>query len=115
MKYVGGCHCGKVRYEVEMNLEGLIECNCSICSRKGHILGFTSEDNFKLLSGNDVLKDYQFGAKRIHHYFCTNCGIGPFGMGTGQDGKKMRAINVRCLEGVDVAKLSVKQIDGKSF
>jgi len=115
MKYKGGCHCGQVRFEVELNLDQVIACNCSICSRKGHLLAFAPEENFVLESGENALSDYQFGKKKIHHLFCSTCGIGSFGNGTGPDGKKMKAINVRCLDNVNFEEIPVQHVDGKSF
>ncbi|HRO66776.1 MAG TPA: GFA family protein [Pseudobdellovibrionaceae bacterium] len=90
-------------------------CNCSICSKKAHLLAFAPDSNFTLLSGDEVLKSYQFRKKNIHHSFCSECGIGTFGTGTGKDGVKMRAINVRCLDDIDVSKFPVTHVDGKSF
>lgn len=115
MKYTGSCHCEKIRFEVEMDLKEVVSCNCSICSKKGHLLAFTPESTFKLISGDESLSDYQFGRKTIHHHFCSNCGIGAFGAGAMPDGTKMRAINVRCLDGVDLSALKIKHFDGKSF
>ena len=112
--YTGGCHCGKVRYEVTTDLGQIISCNCSICSKKGHLLTFVGPDQFKLASGEDGLTDYQFNKHNIHHLFCATCGIGSFGWGTGPGGKKMYSINVRCLDGVDPAGLAVTPFDGKS-
>ncbi|WP_141735088.1 GFA family protein [Oligoflexus tunisiensis] len=114
-KYSGGCHCGKVRYEVDMELQGLISCNCSICSKKGLILGFVGEKQFSLKSGKEILKDYQFNKHHIHHLFCTNCGVSSFANGAGPDGSLMYAINVRCLDDVDVTTLQTKPVDGKSL
>lgn len=112
--YTGGCHCGKVRYEVTLALDGAIECNCSICSKKGHLLTFTGAERFKLLCGEDALTDYQFNQKRIHHLFCSTCGIESFARGAGPDGKPMVAVNVRCLDGVDPSQLQVRKYDGKN-
>jgi len=113
--YTGGCHCGKVRYEVETDLSQVIACNCSICTKRGLILTFVLADQFKLLSGSDVLKDYQFNKKVIHHVFCPDCGVESFANGTRPgDGRAMVAINVRCLDGVDLAALQPKPFDGRS-
>jgi hypothetical protein len=114
-KYTGGCHCGKVRYEVTSDLSQVISCNCSICSKKGHLLAFAGQDQFNLLSGEGDLSDYQFNKKAIHHLFCSTCGVGSFGRGTAPDGRQMVAINVRCLDGVDLSALKITPIDGKSF
>lgn len=114
--YTGGCHCGKVRYEATTDLKSVISCNCSICTKRGLILTFVSGEQFKLLSGGDVLKDYQFNKKVIHHVFCPSCGVESFANGTRPgDGKKMIAVNVRCLDGVDITALQPKPFDGKSL
>jgi hypothetical protein len=112
--HTGGCHCGKVRYQVTTDLGRVIECNCSICARRAHLLTFVPADQFTLLCGQDALTDYQFNKHVIHHVFCSTCGIGSFGWGTGADGKKMYSVNVRCLDGVDLGALTVTHFDGKS-
>ena len=113
--YSGSCHCGAVTFQATMNLQGLISCNCSICKRKGTVLGFIPAEYFKLEKGENNLTDYQFGSKRIHHLFCKICGVTGFAKGANPDGSEMVAVNVRCLEGVDVDTLEVNQYDGKSL
>jgi hypothetical protein len=113
MKHTGGCHCGKVRYEVEMNLEKGLACNCSICLRKGTLLDFVPAAQFKLLSGEDNLQDYLFHKKVIHHLFCKTCGVTSFARAVIPSGE-MVAINVRCIDGVDVSKLKINEYDGAS-
>ncbi|MGE0527964.1 MAG: GFA family protein [Bdellovibrionales bacterium] len=115
MDYKGGCHCGAIRFEVKLELNQAISCNCSICSMRGYILAFTPEQNFKLVTGESQLVDYQFGKKTIHHYFCVRCGTAPFGQGTAPDGQRMRAINIRCLDEVDLGKVPTRAFDGKSL
>ena len=113
-KYQGGCHCGAVRYEATVNVQSPITCNCSICSKIGHWLTFVPAADFALISGQEQLQDYQFNKKVIHHYFCNVCGIHSFGKGTGPDGSEMAAINVRCLDDIDLDKLAPQPFDGKS-
>jgi hypothetical protein len=113
--YAGGCHCGKVRYEVKAKLDSLLECNCSICSKTGARLAFVPAAQFKLLAGEDQLTDYQFGKQRIHHLFCKVCGIRSFARGTAPDGGQMAAINVRCLDDADLSAAKITQFDGKSM
>ena len=111
--YQGSCHCGAVRFEVSMDLgERIISCNCSICSRTGTLLGFVPVAQFTLRSGEDSLTDYQFGKQRLHHPFCKVCGVRAFSKGVRPDGGEMRAINVRCLEGVDPSQLQITPFDG---
>jgi hypothetical protein len=112
--YSGGCHCGKVRYEVKMDLAApVISCNCSMCGKVGSLLSFVPGNQFTLKSGEDVLTDYQFNKHVIHHVFCSVCGIKSFARGT-KDGNPMVAINTRCLDDVDIGTLDVRQVDGKS-
>jgi hypothetical protein len=113
--YAGGCHCGKVRYEVTLDLaEPAITCNCSMCGRSGTMLRFVPAGSFKLLSGSEVLTDYRFNKKVINHQFCSVCGIKSFASGTNKDGVETRAINVRCLDDVDLQALPTRHVDGKS-
>jgi len=114
-KYSGSCHCGNVRYEATMTLDKVMECNCSICGRIGAMRSFVPATEFKLLSGEDSLKDYQFGKHHLHHMFCKNCGIHAFAGGKGKDGTEMRAVNVRCLEGVDPWSITATHFDGKKL
>ncbi|MBX6420959.1 MAG: GFA family protein [Nevskia sp.] len=111
--YTGSCHCGKVRFEATLDLTRVMSCNCSICSRLGYVLSFIPAAQFKLLAGEDALSDYQFNQKRIHHLFCATCGVHPFARGTGPDGKETVAVNLRCLEGVDLEALTPQKFDGK--
>ena len=111
----GGCHCGKVRYRVTADLDRVMACNCSICSKKGYLLTFVAADQFELESGEDALTDYQFNKKNIHHLFCSTCGIESFSRGTAPDGREMIAVNVRCLADVDLTELAVTAFDGKKL
>lgn len=115
-KYQGGCHCGAVRFEAELELEGLATCNCSICGKTGSIMLFVPESKLRQTSGQDAMTDYQFGKKSIHHTFCTTCGVRCFGQGQGDDGTAWAMVNARCLDGVDVHTLEItKRYDGKSL
>jgi hypothetical protein len=111
--YTGGCHCGAVRYRVTAGLESAMTCNCSICSKTGTALTFVPAAQFELLSGQEALTDYQFGKKRIHHLFCRRCGIRSFARGVAPDGSEVVAVNVRCLDGVDLAAVPQKPFDGR--
>jgi hypothetical protein len=112
--YEGSCHCGSVRYRVKLDLGPVVSCNCSICQRTGTLLAFVGADAFEILAGADSLGDYQFGPKVVHHHFCPTCGIRPFARGKDPEGKEMVAVNVRCLEGVDLDSLQVVRFDGRS-
>lgn len=110
----GGCHCGAVRYSVEIDLSRpVIQCNCSMCSRTGTLLSFVPAGAFTLEKGEDNLTDYQFNKKVIHHLFCKTCGVRSFARGMGPDGPTV-AVNARCLDDVDATTLNIRHFDGRS-
>jgi hypothetical protein len=114
--YSGGCQCGKVRYEVEMDIGEVLACNCSRCGRLGSLLAFTPATQFKLLSGDAALTKFEFNKHTIQHQFCSTCGIQSFALGTNpKTGARMAAINVRCVDGIDVDALEVRKVDGRSL
>ncbi|HEY4126559.1 MAG TPA: GFA family protein [Gammaproteobacteria bacterium] len=115
MKYAGGCHCGKIAYEVEGEPKEATECNCSICRRRGHLLWFLPGEKLSLKTPESDMSYYSFNKHHIKHYFCPNCGCAPFGMGAGKDGKSMVAVNLRCLPDVDLAGIKINHFDGKSL
>lgn len=110
--YSGGCQCGKVRYDVSAEINEVLSCNCSRCSRLGSLLAFVPVADFTLITGDQNTTEFQFNKHVIHHLFCSTCGIQSFARGKGPDGSEMIAINVRCLDGVDPESLKVKKFDG---
>ncbi|MGA8261746.1 MAG: GFA family protein [Arenicellales bacterium] len=115
MIYEGSCHCGKVAFEVEGEIEDVVSCNCSICSRKGALMWFVPRDRLRLLTPEEDLATYMFNKHLIQHRFCPTCGIHPYGEGESPKGGLMAAVNVRCLEGIDLDAIPVKHFDGRSL
>ncbi|MCH9766116.1 MAG: GFA family protein [Alphaproteobacteria bacterium] len=111
----GGCHCGGVRFDANVDLTKVISCNCSICMKRGAIFSFIPASDFTLQSGEDHLQDYQFAQKKIHHLFCSTCGVSAFARGSAPDGSEVVALNVRCLDDIDLEALSPAPFDGKSL
>jgi len=112
----GGCQCGKVRYEVQMDIGEVIACNCSRCGRLGSLLAFAPLSQFKLLSGDTDLTKFEFNRHTIQHQFCARVGFSRLRSEQfPKTGNKMAAINVRCVDGVDVDALKVKKVDGRSL
>ena len=114
MKYTGSCHCGNVAFEVEGTIESVLSCNCSICQRKGSLLWFVPRAALHLTTPEDHAGTYTFNKHVIKHRFCAKCGIHPYAEATDPKGNPTAAINVRCLEGVDLAAIPVKHFDGRS-
>jgi hypothetical protein len=115
MIYRGSCHCGNVTFEVEGGIESALSCNCSICSRKGSLLWFVPHGRLRLKSAEDAASTYTFNKHVIKHRFCARCGIHVYGEAFDPQGKRMAAINIRCLEGVDPESVPVRQFDGRSL
>ncbi|WP_136161952.1 GFA family protein [Sphingomonas flavalba] len=115
MAYQGSCHCGAVTYTVEGDIpDTATSCNCSHCRRKGFLLSFVPFDHFRLDSGEDRLATYHFNKHAIDHRFCTVCGCQSFAVGTGPDGARMAAVNLRCVPEADLDALTIEAVDGAS-
>ena len=115
MKYRGSCHCGKVKFEVEGTIDSGMACNCSMCQRKGSLLWFVPAAQFKLLSPESEAGLYTFNKHIIKHRFCKTCGIHPYANGVDPKGNAMAAINLRCLDSVDLDKIPVKHFNGRAM
>jgi hypothetical protein len=113
--YQGGCHCGAVRYEVDLDLTGgASRCNCTICTMKGAIGVTVKPDAFRLLAGDDKLTDYTRPGNPNHHLFCKVCGIHSFGRGDLIEvGGDYYSINLNCLADFDPARLALRYWDGR--
>ena len=110
--YKGSCQCGKVAYEVDVDLDSTVTCNCSRCQRLGSVLAFAPRDAFRLTAGEGETSVYTFNKKVIDHHFCPTCGIESFAYGKMPDGSPMAAVNVNCLDGVDPRALTSHHFDG---
>ncbi|MEO5565047.1 MAG: GFA family protein [Luteimonas sp.] len=111
----GSCHCGAVEFSAEGGIDQAIECNCSHCSRKGLLLWFVPRGSFAVTAGEDKLTTYTFNKHVIKHQFCSVCGTQPFALGIKPDGSKMAAINIRCVDGVDLDRIKRVPVNGKEF
>uniref|UniRef100_C5D108 Glutathione-dependent formaldehyde-activating GFA n=1 Tax=Variovorax paradoxus (strain S110) TaxID=543728 RepID=C5D108_VARPS len=112
--YQGSCHCGRIAFEVEGDIQGAMACNCSMCQRKGSLLWFVPHERLRLKTPPEDISTYLFNKHLISHRFCAVCGIHPFGEGTDPKGNRMAAINIRCLEGIDLDAVPVQHFDGRS-
>ena len=112
--YSGSCHCGRISFEVEGELFEVKECNCSHCSRKGYLLWFVPRSQLRLKSPEANMSTYKFNKHVIDHHFCPDCGCAPLAFGKGPSNAAMAAVNVRCLENVDLATVKRVPVDGRS-
>ena len=113
--YLGSCHCGAVTFEVDADLSRLGDCNCSICTKKGSVHHRVPENRFRLLSGAEALKAYQFNKKIASHFFCQNCGIHTYSHP--RTAPEMFNVNVRCLDNFDLrgAEFRMGTFDGQNW
>jgi hypothetical protein len=111
--YSGSSHCGGIAFEFESDpiTEGL-ECNCSICRRRGSIWHFMPASAFTLKTPRENLAAYRFYKKAITHHFCPTCGVAPFSEGEHPPGSPVVALNLRCVEGLDLSAVKRNFVDG---
>ena len=115
MNYRGSCHCGRVAFEVEGTIDRAMSCNCSMCQRRGSLLCFVPRDRLRLVTPDLDASTYTFHKHVIRHRFCPVCGIHPFGEGVDPKGRAMAAVNIRCIEDIDLDAVPVTRFDGRSL
>src|ERR1700692_2547997 len=111
--YTGGCHCGMVRFECTTDMAMVTACNCSICTKKGLHFTFLAPKSFQLRAGDDNLREYLFNKHAIRHQLCNDCGVDVFARGSKPDGTAVVVLNVSCIDGIELAKLTMTPIDGR--
>ena len=119
--YKGSCHCGRVQFEIDADIDHLRSCDCSICRRRGALNFRIPKSQLRMLTPMEDLALYQWGSMTAEDYFCPTCGILPFRRPSDPTPQELRegvkpfdgwAVNVRCLEGVDLESLPVRPIFG---
>ncbi|MPZ46708.1 MAG: GFA family protein [Betaproteobacteria bacterium] len=119
--YHGSCHCGRVRFEVDAQIDHVRVCDCSICRRRGALNHRVPKENLRLLTPWDELVLYQWGSRTAKDYFCPVCGILPFRRPSDPTSRELDegvqpfdgwTVNVRCLDGIDLDSIPVRRIFG---
>jgi hypothetical protein len=112
--HTGGCHCGRVRFEVIAPAKLKVsDCNCSMCCKCGYLHLIVPADRFTLLRGREALATYTFNTHVAKHYFCTNCGVKSFYIPRSHpDGV---SVNARCIDGATIESMSVTPFDGRDW
>lgn len=113
-RHTGGCHCGKVRFELNAPAElEVFECDCSICKKLGNLALLVEEAQFRLLKGRDDLITYTFHTKQAQHYFCSTCGVESFYVP--RERPNRMGVNARCLDEDGATKITVTPFDGANW
>jgi len=110
----GGCHCGRVRFEVDAPATiDADDCNCSICRKSGFLHLLVSSDDFRLLQGEDALHTYTFNTGVAKHYFCRHCGIKSFYIPRSHPHGV--SVNVNCLDPETIESIEITPFDGQNW
>lgn len=115
MSHSASCHCGAVALTFEGDIEQAIDCNCSLCRRRGGLLWFGRKSAATFQADPAALRTYTFNAHKLQHRFCGICGVAPFSEGIGPDGAEMVAVNLRCVPALDLATLKIVPYDGAAM
>src|SRR6185503_5576783 len=111
--YRGTCHCGRVKFEVDADIDHVRVCDCSICRRRGALLHRVAESDLRLLTPLDDLTLYQWNTRTAKDYFCPVCGILPFRRP--RTAPEKWSVNIRCLDGVDMSAIPLKYVHGSKL
>ena len=122
--YSGSCHCGRVKFEVDAEIDHVRVCDCSVCYKRGALNFRVPKDALRLLSSWDALSLYQWGSKTAKDYFCPTCGVLPFRRPSDPTAEELRegvepfdgwAVNVRCIDGLNASNLPIERIYGSKI
>jgi hypothetical protein len=113
-KHAGSCHCGAVRFEVEVDAGAGTQCNCSICTKLAVLGGIVKPEAFVLVSGSESLSEYAWASKTGTRFFCKHCGVHCFGRGhLAVLGGDYVSINFNSLDDIDPRDTVVVHWDGR--
>lgn len=112
-QHEGGCHCGAVRFRVAVERYEALDCNCSMCTRKGNLHLIVPRERFAILQGEDSLTTYRFNTGVAQHLFCKVCGIHPFYIPRSHP--DCIDVNLRCLDGEVLSQFQITPFDGRNW
>jgi len=112
MKYEGACHCGAVSLAFEADIDELVRCNCSLCSKRNALMATVPRDQFRITRGQDALRLYRWNSGVAQHYFCGTCGIYIYHQR--RSNPALLSVNAWCIDGLDRDALPTRQVDGRS-
>jgi hypothetical protein len=114
VRHSGGCHCGRVRFEVSAPSRlSVSECNCSICSKSGYLHLIVPKSRFRLLQGEEFLTTYTFNTHAAKHFFCSMCGVKSFYVPRSHPNGY--SVNARCLDDGTVETLTIEPFNGREW
>ena len=113
MSHTGGCHCGRVRFEIDAAPDKLIVCNCSICRMKGYLHWIVPKDRFSLVSSADDIATYTINTGQAKHHFCRVCGISSYYIA--RSDPDAIDVNARCVDDLDIDALPLENFDGVNW
>ncbi|MAU59381.1 MAG: hypothetical protein CMI62_01485 [Parvibaculum sp.] len=111
--YRGSCHCGRVRFEIDTDLDHVRVCDCSMCRRRGALNHRVKPEDFRLLTPLEELAVYTFHTHTAKDYFCPVCGIQPFRRP--RTAPELWTVNIRCIENIDLDAIPVERVNGSKL
>lgn len=111
--YCGSCHCGRVRFEIDTDLDHVRVCDCSMCRRRGALNHRVKPEDFRLLTPLEELAVYTFHTHTAKDYFCPVCGIQPFRRP--RTAPELWTVNIRCIEDIDLDAIPVERVNGSKL
>jgi hypothetical protein len=110
----GGCHCGRVIYEIDGPIKGRVsQCNCSICTKKAYVHWIIPRERFHLRTSWEDLAVYTFNTHTAKHYFCPRCGVASFYIARSNPNEI--DVNLRCVEGIELSAFKIQEFDGRNW
>jgi hypothetical protein len=113
-QHTGGCHCGAIRFEVEIDASKGAMCNCSICTKLGAVGAIVKPAAFRLVSGEAEMSTYEWGGRISQRKFCKHCGVYCFAYGHMDVlGGDYVSINLNSLDDFDRGRVKIGYWDGR--